>query len=150
MFERKLRRTHGRRTGRDQDFFTAQKQIRTDAHGIGIDKTGRAMKRLDLVGSQLLFAPPALLRRNVLLMAHEIRDGRLSPKREIHAKELARTHAGKRQRGFAQRLARDRAGVDPGAADLAKFFHQRDALAKNPAVFAPQIPAGPPPITTRS
>ena len=64
-------------------------------------------------------------------MAHEIRDGRLAPEREIDAKKLARTHAGKSQRGFAQGLARDRAGVDPGAADFAKFFDERDTFAKN-------------------
>src|SRR5882724_4972879 len=90
------------------------------------------MKRLDGVDSQLLFPAPAFVSRDVLLMAHEIRDGRFSSERKIHPKELARTHAGKRERGFAQSLARDRAGVDPRATDLAKSFHQRDALAKNP------------------
>ena len=88
------------------------------------------MKRLDIVGSQLLFPAPAFASRDVFLVAHKIRDGRLASEREVHAKELARTHAGKRERGFAQSLARDRAGVDPGAANLAKLFHQRDALAE--------------------
>ncbi len=97
-----------------------------------IDKTRRAMKRLDVEASHLLFPAPAFVRGDVVLVAHEIRDGRLSPEREIDAKELARTQAGKRQRRFAQRLARDRAGVDPGAADIAQFFHERDALAEDP------------------
>jgi hypothetical protein len=33
---------------------------------------------------------------------------------------------------FAQSLAWDCTGVDPGAADLAKFFDKRHAFAKNP------------------
>ena len=65
-------------------------------------------------------------------MAHEIRDGRFAAKGEINAKELARTQAGKGERGFAQGLTRDRAGIDSSAPDFGKFFYQRDALAKNP------------------
>ena len=132
MLERKLRRPHGRRTGRDQNFFTAQQSFRSNPHRVGIDKTGRTLKRLDVISSHLFFPAPALTGRDIPLVPHEISHGRLSPEREIHAKELARTHSRKRQRGFAQRLAWDRAGVDSRSADLAKFFHQRDALAKNP------------------
>src|SRR5438128_8235739 len=88
------------------------------------------MKRLDVVGAQLLFPAPAFVSRDVFLVAHKIRHSCLASKRKIHAKELTRTQAGKGQRGFAQSLARDRAGVDSGATDLAKFFHQRDALAE--------------------
>src|SRR4030095_7872270 len=65
--------------------------------------------------SHLLFPAPAFVHRDVLLVAHEIPDRRLSSKRKIDAKELARTHTRKGQRGFAQGLARDRARVDPGA-----------------------------------
>jgi len=90
------------------------------------------MKRLDVVGSQLLFPVPTFVSCDVRLVAHEIRNCRLASKRKINAKELARTHAGKSQRSFPQCLARDRAGVDSSATDLAKFFYQRDALAKNP------------------
>ncbi len=89
------------------------------------------MKRFDFVGSQLVFAPPPLLRRNVLLVAHEIRHRRLSAEREIHAEELARAHARQGQCGFAQGFARDRTGVDPGATHFRQFFDQRDAFAKN-------------------
>ena len=132
MLERKLRRAHRRRPGSDKNFLTAQQSIWRDAHGVGVDKSRCTMKRLDLVAAHLLFPVPAFVSRDVRLVAHEICDGRLAPKREIHAKELARTHAGKGQRGLAQSLARDRAGVDPGATDLAKFFRQRHAPAKNP------------------
>src|SRR2546423_1568787 len=90
------------------------------------------MKRFDVVGSHLLFPAPAFMSRDGRLVMHEIHDGRLTSERKIDTKELARAHAGKGQRSFPQCLARDRPGVDPGATDLAKFFHQRDALAKNP------------------
>src|SRR6266481_3798195 len=90
------------------------------------------MKRFDVVGSHLLFPAPAFVSRDGRLVMHEIHDGRLTSERKIDAKELARAHARKRERGFPQSLARDRAGVDSSAADLAKFFHQRDTLAKNP------------------
>ena len=108
-----------------------QQPIRTNTHRVGIDKAGRAMKRLDFIGPHLLFPAPAFVSRDVLLVAHEIRDGRLSSKGKIDAKELARTPAGKSQRGFAQRLARDRSGIDSGSADFAQFLNQRDALAEN-------------------
>ena len=62
---------------------------------------------------------------------HEIGHGGAAAERKINPKELARTPARKRQRGFAQCLARDRAGVDTGASDVAEFLHQRDAPAKN-------------------
>src|SRR6476660_8233485 len=97
-----------------------------------IDKTRGAVKRCDVEGAHLLFPAPAILRGDVCFMAHEIGDGRLAPKREVHAEEFARAHAGKRQRGFPQGFARKRAGINSGAADLAKFFHQRGALAKKP------------------
>src|SRR6266404_6603533 len=102
-----------------------------------IDKTGRAMKRLDFVDSQLLFSAPPFLGRDVFLVAHEIGNGRLLAEREIHAEELARAYSRQGQCALTQRLTRNRAGVDPGATDLAKFFHQRDALAKNPRRIRP-------------
>src|SRR5438046_8506371 len=131
MLEWKFRRTYGRGTGRDENSLAAQQRVRSDTHRVGINKTRRTMKRLDVVGSHLLFSASAFVNRDGRFVAHEIPNGGLSPEREIHAKELARTHAGEGQRCFAQGLARVRAGVSTGAADFTEFFEERDALAKD-------------------
>src|SRR5436309_15670997 len=101
------------------------------------------MKGIDFICSQLLFPASAFLGSDVFLVAHEISDSRLSSKREIHAKELARTHPRKGQRGFAQGFARDRTGVDPGAANFVKFLDKRDALAKNSSGVSDTKPCRP-------
>src|SRR5947199_5409715 len=132
MLEWKFRRTYGRGTGRDENSLAAQQRVRSDTHRVGINKTRRTMKRRDVVDSHLLFSASAFVNRDGRFVAHEIPDGRLSSKREIHAKELARTQPRKGQRGFAQGLARDCARVDPSAANFVKFFDKRDAFAKNP------------------
>src|SRR5436853_4893607 len=106
-------------------------------HSIGIDKTRRPMKRLDSIGSHLLFSATAFLSRDVFLVAHEIGHGRLAPKREIDAEELARAQSRQGQGGFAQGLARDRAGVDPGTTNVAQFFDESDALAEDPCGIRP-------------
>jgi hypothetical protein len=131
MLEGKLCRAHRRRAGGDKNSFAMQQRIRSDTHGVGIDKTRRPETSRRC---RFAFALPsvAFVCRNGRFVAHEIRDRRLSPEREIHAKELARTHAREGQRGFAQGLARDRTRVDPSATNFAKFFDERDALAKNP------------------
>ena len=56
---------------------------------------------------------------------------RYSPEREINAEEFARTPTRKRECRFAQRLARNRTGVDTRTANLAKFFDERDLLPEN-------------------
>ena len=132
MLEWKFRRTYGRGTGRDENSLAAQQRVRSDTHRVGINKTRRTMKRRDVVDSHLLFSASAFVNRDGRFVAHEIPNGGLSPEREIHAKELARTYAGEGQRCFAQGLARDRASVNTGAADFTEFFDERDAFAKDP------------------
>src|SRR4029077_17248516 len=90
------------------------------------------MKRLDVEPSHLLFPAPAFVSPDVVLVAHEIRDGRFSPKREIDAKKFAGAQPGKRKGGFAQGLTRECARVDTGTANFAEFFDERDTLAKDP------------------
>jgi len=75
----------------------------------------------------------------------------LAAEREINAQRVfARTPTRKRERVSAQRFARNRARCDTRAANLAKFFYKRDPLPENCGRLAPEMPAGPPPITTRS
>jgi hypothetical protein len=64
-------------------------------------------------------------------VAHEVFNRRVTPEREINAKEFARTPTRKRERRFAQRFARNRTGVDTRAANFAKFFYKRDPLPEN-------------------
>src|SRR5947207_14297547 len=132
MLEWKFRRTYGRGTGRDENSIAAQQRVRSDTHRVGINKARRTMKRRDVVDSHLLFSASAFVNRDGRFVAHEIPNGGLSPEREIHAKELARTHPGEGQRCFAQGLARDRVSVNTGAADFTEFFDGRDAFAKDP------------------
>src|SRR5438034_8007543 len=132
MLEWKFRRTYGRGTGRDENSLAAQQRVRSDTHRVGINKTRRTMKRRDVVDSHLLFSASAFVNRDGRFVAHEIPNGGLSPEREIHAKELARTYAGEGQRCFAQGLARDRASVNAGATDFTEFFDERDPFAKDP------------------
>jgi hypothetical protein len=47
----------------------------------------------------------------------EIGDGCLAPEGQVDAVEAARAHAGEHEGGFAQCLARERAGVGAGAAE---------------------------------
>src|SRR5204862_3170564 len=107
-------------------------RIWRDTHRVGINKTRRTMKRFDIVRPHLLFSASAFVNRDGRFVAHEIPNGDLSPEREIHAKELARTHAGEGQRCFAQGLARDRTSVNTGAANFTEFFDERAAFAKDP------------------
>src|SRR5436190_1608129 len=106
MLEWKFRRTYGRGTGRDENSLAAQQRVRSDTHRVGINKTRRTMKRRDVVDSHLLFSASAFVNRDGRFVAHEIPNGGLSPEREIHAKELARTYAGEGQRCFAKKLHR--------------------------------------------
>jgi hypothetical protein len=71
------------------------------------------------------------VRDDVFLVAHEVFNRRLASEREINAEEFAGTPTRKRERRFAQRLARNRTGVDTRAANLAEFFYKRDVLAEN-------------------
>jgi hypothetical protein len=61
---------------------------------------------------------PVLAQHHVIAMVCEIRDRGFASKRQIDAIEAAGTDARKRQGGFAQGLARDRAGVDARTTDL--------------------------------
>lgn len=100
-------------------------------HAGGGDKTGGAMKRLDLVRVQLLFPALAIVSHDIVLVMHEVLHGRFAPERKIDPEEFARTPTRKRERRFAQRLARHRAGVDARTPDPGPLFHQRHALPEN-------------------
>src|SRR5947208_10534239 len=130
MLEWKFRRTYGRGTGRDENSLAAQQRVRSDTHRVGINKTRRTMKRRDVVDSHLLFSASAFVNRDGRFVAHEIPNGGLSPEREIHAKELARTYAGEGQRGFAQGLSRDRASGNTSAAIFTEIFYECVASAQ--------------------
>ena len=67
-------------------------------------------------------------RLHVLLVTEKIANRHLPPQRKIDAVEIARLHARERQRGFAQGLARHRAGVDARAAEFVMAIDQRDFL----------------------
>src|SRR6185436_16139958 len=74
--------------------------------------------------------PLPLAVRHTFLVPHEIGNSGLAAKREVHAKETARAPAGKHERGFAQRLAGNGAGVDARATDQRGFLHESDFFAE--------------------
>ena len=68
------------------------------------------------------------MRLHVLFVPEKIGDRHFPPQRKIDAVKIARFQPGQGQRRFAQRLARDSAGIDASATDLMMTIDQRDGL----------------------
>src|SRR6185436_16949994 len=62
------------------------------------------------------------------LAEHEVLDGDVVLDLVVDAVEAVRAKPGEVERRLAQRLRRDRAGVDGGAAGLGRLFDDADAL----------------------
>jgi hypothetical protein len=137
--------TKRRGAGRDQHPVGAQQDfprgaLRADR--VRIHEGGLALDQPDAHPRQVLVDPPPLDRRHVLLVMHEVRDGRLPPQREIDAVELSRPVAAQGERGLAKRLAGERPRVGDGAPEEGVLLDDRDLLAEEGGRDRTLLPRG--------
>jgi hypothetical protein len=120
-------------------------------HRVGIDKAGRAVKRLDLVSAQLLLPAFPVVRDDVFLVAHEVFNRRLASERERSTPKSLRERQPESASAVSCSVLLGIVPVlIPAPPTLPSFSTSATRFPKIAAVLAPQMPAGPPPITTRS
>ena len=102
-----------------------------DAHGVGVLEHGVARQQADAVAAELLAHHGGLggdhARRAVEQLAHRLALGLLGPRRVEHVQRPLRQVLEHR---LAQRLGRDRAGMDRDAAEPVAPLDDGDALAE--------------------
>ena len=154
VLEGELRRSQGRRTCGDENLLAVNQFFRAafthNPDGMRIHETRCAVELGHAAQRQPRLDPLPFTVRHLFLVPHEVGDGGFAAERKVHAMKSARAPARKHERGFAQRLAGDGAGVDARAADQRAFSTRATRLPSRPAAIAPLAPAGPPPRTTRS
>jgi hypothetical protein len=132
--ERELGRMQRGGTGGDQDALAAQAGLAPvgarDRDRVRVDEATRPLEPDHGVFREPRLEALALQGGHPLLVPHEVGHGRLAPQGEIHAVQPARAPAGQHQRGLAQRLARNGAGVDAGASEQRGAFDQGRPLAE--------------------
>ena len=90
----------------------------------------RAVDEVDVVAREVGADALPFVPEHRLLAAHELRHRRRAGERDRQAVHLALAVAGEEERGLAQRLRRERAGVDAGAAERGRLLDDGDALAE--------------------
>ena len=122
-----------RRAGRNQDFVAVEVNLR--AAQIDFDDVRRHERRAAAINVNAV-APDVVVNQfptfldNDALAVHEIADADVGAHRNIDAIKPALLQTGQLQRAFAQRLGRNRSGIDARAARSRFLFDQRDAFAE--------------------
>src|SRR5712664_2734946 len=97
---------------------------------MGVYKGGLAGHELDMVECEVFQNEPALHVDDFTLVVHEIVDGKIFLERVVDTVETALLEAGKVERGFAEGLAGNSAGVDATAAHMLGALDDGNAFAE--------------------
>lgn len=121
-----------RRTGGDQyegglQHLRSVRRCHFDV--MGIAQHGGAVDDVDLVAQEIVADLFALFAHDEAFVEKQIAGVGFVVEPRAHAEESGLRKTGQVQRGFLERLRRDGAGVDPGAAESRVLFNQRDATA---------------------
>ena len=134
VLEGKLRRPQRRRTRGDEDLLAADQRLRAASPAIrivcGSTKLAVPWNLVTPRSASRASTPLPFAVRHLFLVPHEVGDRGLAPEREVDAEEPARAPAREHERGLAQRLAGDGAGVDAGAADARRLLDEGDFPAE--------------------
>src|SRR5712664_444268 len=97
---------------------------------MGVYKGGLAGHELDMVECEVFQNEPALHVDDFTLVVHEIVDGKIFLERIVDSVETALLEAGKVERGFAEGLAGNGAGIDATAAHMLGALDDGNAFAE--------------------
>jgi len=100
------------------------------ANRVRVAERGLTRDHLDAVPVEVASDDAPLALDHHVLAIHEVPDGEVFLQRVIHAVEAAVAKAREVERGLAQRLGRDGAGVDARAAQVRPALDQRDPCAE--------------------
>src|SRR5712692_9862379 len=101
-----------------------------DGNGIRVLKGCLAADAFDLVECEVLQNAPALHVDDFTLVVHEIVDGKIFLERIVDSVETALLEAGKVERGFAEGLAGNGAGIDTTSAHMLGALDDGNAFAE--------------------
>lgn len=128
VVEGKFWRPQGRRTRGDENFLAANQSFRTgfvdDPDRMRVRKARHAVELTHAAQRQPRLDPLPFTAGDAFLVPHEISHRGLAANRKVHAMKLARAPTREHERGLAQRLTGDGAGVDARAADHRGLLHE--------------------------
>src|SRR5260370_2729953 len=146
MVERNERRNRGFRAGSDDDVSGWQFGLSARTrhlHVVMIEKAGGDRKHVDSVARKLRANHIDFRLDDIESAEREISHSDRLLHAIIDAVNALVLIPGKMQNGFADGLARDRAGIDGGSADHFQLFDERRPLAKFPRLNRGPLPSGP-------